>query len=284
MPLLKNTFQPYFADADSPAPKACNGTYCYPVASGDTVRQQFYQTPCGENLVEDPSFDDNTLGAELLTNGTFTGSAAGWTLDGNWAYGTDNIQHTPNASPAFDNATQSIAITSGDYYQVETTISSMNAGYMNILLGSGAIKAQYIAAGTYIDVITASASNTDFALESSQFFDGVVDSVSVKLKTNNSWVSNDAWAFQDGYACKSLSSTSGTLYNGSSDYIVDGDYYEVIVTVSGYGGVGNLTVYVDDGTCVASPDSVQSVPKPVHPVVPDEKSPLAKRFDPSSGS
>jgi hypothetical protein len=33
----------------------------------------------------------SNLGSELITNGGFTGSASGWTLSGNWVYGTNNV-------------------------------------------------------------------------------------------------------------------------------------------------------------------------------------------------
>jgi len=35
--------------------------------------------------------DRGATGAELVTNGSFTGSASGWTLAGDWSYGTNNM-------------------------------------------------------------------------------------------------------------------------------------------------------------------------------------------------
>lgn len=248
MPLLKPTFQPFYPDPNAPNRKNCGRQYCYPVDSGDIVRQQYIQTPCDGNLVEDSTFDDNSFGSELITNGTFTGSAASWTLGGNWAYNSNNIVHTPNGAPAFDEAVQTIGISANTMYRVLTTISSMSQGYLNILLGSGAIKAQYSEIGTYSDIIRSSSTNTDFAVESSQLFDGVVDDISVKAITNGSWEDSGVWAFSGGYACKSTSGSGGALYNTVSDYILDGGYYQVSFTVSNYGGTGNVAVYVDDGT------------------------------------
>lgn len=45
------------------------------------------------------------LGPELVTNGGFVGNANGWTLQSNWAYGTNDIVHTPGAD---DEASQII--------------------------------------------------------------------------------------------------------------------------------------------------------------------------------
>lgn len=38
-----------------------------------------------------PSSNTATYGPELLTNGTFTGNATGWTLGTGWSYGTNNV-------------------------------------------------------------------------------------------------------------------------------------------------------------------------------------------------
>ena len=34
-------------------------------------------------------------GSELITNGSFTGNANSWTLNGGWAYGTNKVTFTP---------------------------------------------------------------------------------------------------------------------------------------------------------------------------------------------
>ncbi len=47
------------------------------------------------------NLSDLRLGSEQVTNGSFSGSADGWTLNTGWAYGSNNIVHTPgNAGQA----------------------------------------------------------------------------------------------------------------------------------------------------------------------------------------
>jgi len=98
MPLLKNTNQPYFPDPNSPNDYTCAGEYCYPIQQGDKIYQQWYQTPCGNNLVADPDFSNVTYGANLVVNGTFTGSLASWTTTG-WTYGTNEAVGPIATSP-----------------------------------------------------------------------------------------------------------------------------------------------------------------------------------------
>lgn len=38
------------------------------------------------------------LGTELVTNGSFTGNANGWSLGANWAYGSNNVVHTSGSN------------------------------------------------------------------------------------------------------------------------------------------------------------------------------------------
>lgn len=39
--------------------------------------------------------NNETLGSELLTNGSFSGNANGWTLQTDWAYNNNNVTFTP---------------------------------------------------------------------------------------------------------------------------------------------------------------------------------------------
>ncbi len=66
------------------------------------------------------------IGSELITNGGFVGSAAGWTLGNDVAYGTNNVVSTKTMG---GDATiqQDITTTSGFYYQIQMTVSAANA-------------------------------------------------------------------------------------------------------------------------------------------------------------
>ncbi|MDY0292903.1 MAG: hypothetical protein RBR02_11285, partial [Desulfuromonadaceae bacterium] len=61
--------------------------------------------------------DTATLGAELTTNGTFTGNADGWTLGTGWAYGTDNVVLTLTGGGE-GTLSQNISVTSGLSYYI----------------------------------------------------------------------------------------------------------------------------------------------------------------------
>src|SRR5687767_2840164 len=103
MPLFKSRFMPLFSDPAAVLDVDCDTPeYCHIFFPGDKIYGQWYQTPCGDNLIADPLFGDFTLGAELVTNGDFTGNANSWevnavgvnatacpaTVDG-WCYNTN---------------------------------------------------------------------------------------------------------------------------------------------------------------------------------------------------
>lgn len=265
MPLLKNTFQPYFPDPDSPAPKSCNGTYCYPVASGDVVRQQFYQTPCDESLVEDPTFNDISLGAELVTNGTFETNADGWfvagveiasttcptTVDG-WCYDSvnDNIGHDGTAGETEQVYQTGLGLVSGNIYKVTYTVEGASQGWVHSRLGENIGSVSGVLTydnGTVTDYLYYTDAQDIVSFHISADFDGSITDISVQQVTISTWT-GDEWVFEGGYACVPTGAAiPSNLYNTVSDYIFDGEYYVVSVTVSSYTS-GTLSVYVDDGT------------------------------------
>ena len=147
MPLYPKSYQPYFLDPNSPSRYSCAGEYLYPVIPSDLMYWQGFQTPCGINLVEDPEFANFTLGAELLTNGSFTGALAPWANTGGWVYGVDNAVYNNNV--ALSNLSQAIAIVIGDLVQITFTVSgSWNGGILGVYVGSDLI-AEITDPGTY---------------------------------------------------------------------------------------------------------------------------------------
>ena len=153
MPLYKNTYQPFFPDTNSPNPRDCNGEYCYPVALGDLVIQEWWQTPCAASVVVDPLFEDVTIGSELLTNPDFTGSSASWTLGTNWVYGTDAITHTP--SGGYDSVTQGpgLVIFPNVVYQLVVDLTTLVDGYLELSLGGAATSVYIDTQGIYTTYI-----------------------------------------------------------------------------------------------------------------------------------
>jgi len=76
-----------------------------------------------------------TFGDNLVTNGTFTGSATGWTLGDGWTYGTDNVVATASAAGTL---TQAISVTSGRQYYIELTaqLSAAQNAALNVAIGA----------------------------------------------------------------------------------------------------------------------------------------------------
>lgn len=256
MPLLRNPYQPFFLDPDAPAPLICVGEYCNPVASGDIIKQEFYQTPCDGSITVDPEFEDSTLGPELVTNGTFTGSAAGWTLesgaDGAWTYNANAIEYS-GTNPVFSAFQTGLGLITGRTYRVSFDVTVGSGGIdCDLGLGSGLVNVfnNILVTESYsVDVLfTDSDDRISFSAATSGANVLTLDNVSVREVTFADWVPSGAWNLNAGIACKTDPSIGGNLYNGSSDYITNGDYYQVTVDVSSYGGSGSVSVYIDDGT------------------------------------
>lgn len=101
------------------------------------------------------------LNLTLVVNGTFTGSATGWTLGAGWAYGTDNVTRSASAVTTMYPST-TIPITAGMAYRVTYTISGFTGTSVTVSLGgvNGTARA---ADGTYSEVIvTTTAGNLIF--------------------------------------------------------------------------------------------------------------------------
>ena len=259
MPLYKNTYQPFFPDTNSPNPRDCNGEYCYLVALGDLVIQEWWQTPCAASLVVDPLFEDVTIGAELLTNPDFTGSAASWTLGTNWVYGTDAITHTPSGPGGYDSVTQGpgLVIFPNVVYQLVVDLTTWVDGYLELTLGGAATSVYINTQGVYTTYIYAGNVNTTIDLYKSTDFSGTVSSISLKEVTYSSWETSSVWVLADEKACKTLTGT-GILYNSVSDYITSGDYYVMQVTVSSYTS-GSVALCIDDGTGATQTNTQASI-------------------------
>lgn len=236
MPLYPNKYQPYFPDPDSPNTINCAGAYCYPVIPSDLIYWQGFQTPCGQNIAEDPNFENSSLGSELLTNGSFTGSLASWTNTGTWAYGTNNAVYT--GSVGLSELSQGIASSIGDLVEVTFTISgSFNGGNMLVLVGDSLI-ATITDPGTYTVSGVYGAGTAELMFQvgtGSPIASLVLDTVSAKIQTMTDWDGNGEWVFAGGTACKQVAGT-GDLINLASNYVVNGNRYRVTFTLT-----GNLT-------------------------------------------
>ena len=72
------------------------------------------------------------LGSEKVTNGTFTGSATGWTVGSGYAYSSNSVSHTSNGTATLN---QNVNVFNGEYYVLTYDISAMTTGTVTPSLG-----------------------------------------------------------------------------------------------------------------------------------------------------
>ena len=256
MPLLRNKFQPYFPDPDSPNRYQCGPEkYCWPVQGGDRVLTQFYQTPCNANLVCDPDFSDYTLGPELLTNPSFTGNANGWLESGDtpittttpiwqWVVG-DRIELIPASSAPVNGAYQYIlGLNSNSNYRIIVDFEILQ-GYVSSIRLATYDSLAFFTSGFYEFIVpTGTITSNIFEFDPYTTFEGYLDSASVKEVTFNCWDLNNSWIVGTGSVSHILN-TVGDLVDTSPNYINAGGYYKASVTVSNYVS-GSVDFYVSD--------------------------------------
>jgi len=130
-------------------------------------------------LVVQASNSEVDAGADEVTNGDFTGDAAGWTLNGNWAYNANNIIH---GSGDVLTATQTVGtVASGDVHYIKVKIGAGNGelvvsyGGQSYILATGATNYFIIPATSTAAVLTFTPTSD---------FDATVDDVWVKQLTS----------------------------------------------------------------------------------------------------
>jgi hypothetical protein len=127
-------------------------------------------------------FQAQSAATTVLSNGTFTGNATGWTAGSGWSYGTNNVAAT-TASSTFKQAKASMGTpwTDGLVYEVGFTISSYSAGSLKI--GTNTTPAQYTisADGTYTGKLITADAHSDGLVFTGVGFTGVIDSVTARL-------------------------------------------------------------------------------------------------------
>lgn len=101
-------------------------------------------------------------GVELVTNGSFTGSAAGWTLDAGWTYGSNKV--SIDLASTTSGISQDIGIEEGCFYQVIFTILDYVNGEINVIIGGTTIATITAGNGTYTVYGIAGSVNNDIEL------------------------------------------------------------------------------------------------------------------------
>lgn len=145
----------------------------------------------GSTIAEDNKFffDDTnnysylytTLGSERVTNGTFTGSASGWTVGSGWAYSSNTVIKNSNGTATLS---QTNVVSIGLMYELTYTISGWSVGSVTPSIGAVTLTARS-ADGTYTERFLASttAALTFTPTNTARF---TIDGVSVKQMTGGS--------------------------------------------------------------------------------------------------
>jgi len=97
----------------------------------DRLYVQMKQTACGADLLCGITDTVQTL----VQNGTFTGSATGWTLGTGWSYGGDKVSKTVGNTNVISQSAMPFVV--GNTYLVTYTLTR-TAGSIRVVLGDGA--------------------------------------------------------------------------------------------------------------------------------------------------
>ena len=121
-----------------------------------------------------------TIGSELVTNGTFTGNATGWTLPTGWTYSSNTLVHSANGTGAATPST-AILVYAGFEYCYSITISALTVGTVTLAVG-GKTLGVFSANNTYTGKFIAT-SNANLTLTPTNTARLTVDGVSIKQIT-----------------------------------------------------------------------------------------------------
>jgi hypothetical protein len=152
----------------------------------------------------------NTIGAEKLTNGTFTGNANGWTLATGWAYNTNLVRKNANGTGTLSQPLASMVtpVEAGKRYTLVYTISSRTAGSVTPSCG-GWTGTTRSANGTYTEDFV-STTNDILAFTPTNTARFYIDTISLKGYTDG-----DILAYNN-ITARGVMSVDGHTWGGST--------------------------------------------------------------------
>lgn len=134
-------------------------------------------------VIEVTSVSAESLGTEKVTNGSFTGSATGWSLSSWWSYNSDNIACNGVSTPQ---ASQTFSVTPNTVYKITFTLSGGNSWTMRIYFNNSYFNVfnDPFPDGTYTYFINSWVSDTGqgirFSSQDATPWTGNLDNVSIK--------------------------------------------------------------------------------------------------------
>jgi hypothetical protein len=113
----------------------------------------------------------------IIYNGRFVGNANGWSVNGTWAYRSNDVERTAGADGLTLEQTL-LPVVQRCPYQVTYTISNRSAGGVTVSLG-GTAGTERVLDGTYTQTITCGTTNYTLAFTPDATFNGRIDDVYV---------------------------------------------------------------------------------------------------------
>jgi hypothetical protein len=193
-----------------------------------------------------------TLGSEVVINGTFTGSATGWTVGSGYAYSSNTVVKSSNGTAALS---QSLSVYAQREYLLTYTISAWTVGTVTPSVGSFTGTA-VSANGTYTErfVSTTNPSTLSFTPSNTARF--TIDSVSVKPLVGTSTTSNintGGLSVEGSWSNGSPGTTRAMTINNDGSYSwTDYRFAGVLRSSFGANSSGGVDIYQSGGNGVAT--------------------------------
>lgn len=125
---------------------------------------------------------------ERVTNGSFTGSASGWTLPTGWSYSANSVSHNTNGTGGL---TQPISMSPGERFEVTLTLSNVTVGGVSITV-AGSFVGSASTNGTFVFRGIVTTTSSGITINPSVIGARLtVDDVSVKVLSGGRMITGD---------------------------------------------------------------------------------------------
>ena len=146
--------------------------------------QTTFNGSLGQYVFLTPVASTATLGAELVSNNSFATDLASWTAGAGWSWSSGGALHTAGNTATLETT---VAVTSGQTYEIIITISNRTAGSISVAIGAASV----IESGTTTaftasfdtGVVAVASGSVALIITPTSDFNGRVDDVSVRQVT-----------------------------------------------------------------------------------------------------
>lgn len=215
-----------------------NKRYCQLIQEDDNIYFQFKQNPCSDNLICNSDFiiQDTEAGPDLVTNGNFAGSSAGWSISGvTWVYAAapNRLRTNTNGTGAFEQNIGSII--SGAFYELTFTIinsAGLVDGTIQPVVGGNEFGGLISANGTYTLYGICGNLNTNLHFDSQTPTGNgfAIQNISLRQIYVDCWLAdNNSLTVNSGSLCHVSGEETNVVQEGS---LVTGCYYKVVIEIA----------------------------------------------------